>query len=1012
MQFNYSKLKDPEFFQENKLDPHSTHRFYRTREEAQRKDSSFRVSLNGIWKFHHAKNLGQVIENFMDTDYSCSDWDEIRVPAHIQMEGYGVPQYNNIQYPWDGSEQIEPNEIPEGFNPVASYVKYFRLPEAMAADAKFFISFKGAESGMALWLNGNYVGYSEDTFSAADFDLTAYINKDGVNKLAVQVYRFTSGSWLEDQDFFRFSGIFRDVVLYSTKNEHVDDWFVKAGLDESYVNGTLDIAIKGKGKAVLWLKDGDEVLYEATTDLPANLSAQLENVKKWSAEYPNLYTLEADIYDGEGNLSEFVTENVGFRRFEMINGIMHINGRRIVFHGANRHDFSALHGRAVTFEETKLDILTMKKNNLNALRTSHYPNNEWLYELCDIYGLYMIAETNMETHGTWDVIIRGGKPKEYAVPGSRENWLENVLSRCRTNFEANKNHPSIVIWSLGNESYSSLNIQKMGELFRSLDDTRLVHYEGANLDRDFDSSSDMESQMYTPAAKVKKWLDENPGKPFILCEYVHAMGNSLGAMMKYIELEEAEPRYQGGFIWDYIDQTILSKDRFGGEFYAYGGDSGEIPHDYEFSGNGIVFGDHTESPKMQEVKFAYQDVNFTFDEKGMTIKNKKLFTNLRDYNLVIKVELEGEKIDSAVVSVDIPPLSEGRVDYPVELPKSGGEYVLTASFVTKETTDFADCGHEVAFGQYVFTTPKGKRNAIPYGKLKYAIGTNNIGVKGDDFEIMFSAVKGGPISYKFGGREMLGVSPRPNFWRAPIDNDNGNMMTQRLGPWRIASTYAPFITDFWGTSFVDTSKFDFAATDTSVSLTYRYHLVQIAPDSVCEVRYTVYNCGRVQVDLDYSGAPDGTPYMPEFGMLFKLNADYDQLKWYGHGPAETYCDRNAGAKLSVYSGSVRDMMTRYHRVQECGNHTGVRWAEVTDKRGRGLRFSSEVMEFSALPWSPFEIENAAHEYELPAIHHTTVRVNYKQMGVAGDNSWGALPHEEYTIPAEKPIKFTFSFRGI
>lgn len=1015
MQFDYKKLKDPEFFAENKMEPHAACSYFRTKDEASYPNSSsYEVSLDGIWKFHYASNLTQIIPGFMEESYTCDGWDDIRVPAHIQMEGYGVPQYNNIQYPWDGSEPIEPDEIPETFNPVASYVKYFNLPECMKNDHKVCISFKGAESGIAVWLNGNYVGYSEDTFSPADFDLTQYIKREGQNKLAVQVFRFTSGSWLEDQDFFRFSGIFRSVVLYTAPKAHISDMFVKAGLDDSYKTGKLNIKLEGNAsKAILTLKDGDKPIWTSeSTNINEEIRADIENVLLWSAEYPNLYTLEIEVQGEDGTMSEFITQLVGFRRFEMIDGIMHINGKRIVFHGANRHDFSSLRGRAVTLEETELDVITMKQNNINAIRTSHYPNNSFLYDLCDIYGLYMIAETNMETHGTWDPIVREAKPKEYAVPGARPNWLENVLSRCRSNFGAYKNHASIVIWSLGNESYSSYNIQKMGELFRSLDDTRLVHYEGVISDREFDSSSDMESQMYTSAANVKKWIDENPGKPFILCEYVHAMGNSLGAMMKYIELEETEPRYQGGFIWDYIDQTILTKDRYGKEYYAYGGDSGEIPHDYEFSGNGITFGDHTPSPKMQDVRFCYQDVKFDFNDKAVKITNKKLFTNLSEYACVFMLEHEGELVNEFVMTADVAPLSEAVIDYPFELPETGGEYVLTVSFITREESIWSDSEHEMAFGQYVVNTPAAEPLRLSHSDLKCTVGLNNIGVKGDGFEILFSAVKGGPISYKYAGKQLLGISPRPNFWRAPIDNDNGNQMPVRLGVWRIASTYAPHMQSFWGSSFAKPEEFDFSSDGERVTLTFNYYLIQIAENCKCSVKYTVNKCGKVDVEMNYSGAPQGTPYMPEFGLLFRLNADYNQLKWYGHGPEETYCDRNAGAKLGVYSGAVRDMMTSYHRVQECGNHTGVRWAEVTDKLGRGLRFEGDSVELSALPWSPFEIENASHEYELPEIHHTTVRVNYMQMGVAGDNSWGALPHEEYIIPADKPINFHFSFKGI
>ena len=1049
MGFDVKKIHDPKFFKENCMAAHSDHVTYKNEAEAMEQNSSFRLSLDGIWKFHYAKNDAQTIPGFEAENYNCRPWDDIRVPAHIQMEGYDIPQYANIQYPWDGREDVWRDAVPTDFNPVASYVKYFTLPEGFIKNG-LYISFQGVESGFALWLNGSYVGYSEDSFTPSEFDLTPYV-KEGENKLAVKVFKWTSSSWCEDQDFYRFSGIFRSVYLYTMPKVHVYDLKVQPVVEESLENAklVLDMEICGKVETVEKSADdakmqnvsakitltgsrddskegvagsvsentifsetisfqsnntSDTIRFTDTGAATVHFEQQVSHPALWSAEHPDLYTLTVELFDESGNSVEFISQNIGFRRFEMKDGIMTLNGKRIVFKGVNRHEFSSKTGRAVSKEEVLQDIITMKQNNINAIRTCHYPDASGIYELCDRYGLYMIAENNLESHGSWDAASHGLVPKDTIVPGHNMDWEPMMLDRVNSCYQRDKNHPAILIWSVGNESYGGKVIFDMSEKFRAVDPHRLVHYEGIFNDRRYEGTSDMESQMYTSVENIEKFLAEHKEKPFICCEYTHAMGNSCGAMHKYTDLTDTEPRYQGGFIWDYIDQSILKKDRYGQEFQAYGGDCGERPTDYNFSGNGICYGGERDaSPKMQEVKFNYQNISVAFEGHTFTVVNKNLFADTSEYQCVVILQKNGTVVKKQKMDINVAPLSSGTYEIPFEIPDDA-EYAVTVSFVLREDTLWAEAGHEVAFGQKVYK--KEVKSAVPEKPLKVVRGKVNIGVKGDDFDCLFSLLNGGLVSYRYAGKEMIGKIPMPNFWRAPVDNDNGSMAPGRYAQWKIASMY---ISHRNGGMF-DNVPTTVEETEHSVTITYTYYM-PTTPASKCQVAYTVYGDGTVETKLTYDPV-EGLPDMPEFGMMFKLNADYDNVEWYGYGPEETYADRRHGAKLGIYKNKAADNMAKYLVPQECGNKVGVRYAKVTDDRGRGLLFSGDELSFSALPYTPHELENAAHPYELPQVHYTVVRVALAQMGVGGDDSWGAWVHPEYHIDVTKPLEFTFRFRGI
>jgi len=1022
MTFNYDKLKNPGYFRENRLDAHSIHKYYRNETEAESGYSSFLLSLNGIWKFSYAANIAMAPKDFFLPDFNCKCWDDISVPGHIQMQGYDKPQYVNVQWPWDGLYDIEPGEIPEDFNPVASYVKHFFVPEHMLGE-DLFISFQGVESGFAIWLNGSYVGYGLDGFTPSEFELTPYLI-DGENKLAVQVFKFTAGSWIEDQDFFRFSGIFRDVYLYSTPKVHVRDLKIETRLDDDFKSANLCVTmsfsdtVKATVEARLFYEN--ELVADANADFAASdessydtqVELHVQNPLLWSAEKPNLYRLELCVSDGDDVLSEIIVQDIGFRRFELIGNIMHINGKRIEFCGTNRHEFSCRSGRAITREQMEFDIITMKRHNINALRTSHYPNHPFTYELCDRYGLYVIDEVNMESHGRWHNITSTDLGLDAALPGDHPEWLDIVIDRVDSLFQRDKNHPSVIIWSLGNESWGGSNILKMAERFRSLDSTRLVHYEGLFYDPRYPDSSDMNSQMYTSPMALDKFLSENKEKPMIMCEYLHTMGNSGSVLHKYMELMTRYPHYQGGFIWDFIDQTLLKKDRYGKYFQAYGGDFDDRPCDYNFCGNGLLYGDRGLSPKLQTVKYNYQRLVADVKADKVIITNKNLFTSTSDYDCFVILERNGIEIDRKYLETNVAPLSGAEYPLPFDVPKQSGEYAITVSFCLKSDTVWESCGYEIAFGQHVVNVINHAQlpEAVCSKSLKVVCGTQSIGVHGEHFTVLFSKTKGGLSSYKYGGREFIKSVAKPNFWRAPVDNDIGNLMPFRYSQWKIASLYGSHaLPPEDGSLYIEQADPVVESKTDSAMVTFKYYLPTI-PACECEVKYTITADGTVSVELTCE--PKGLPPMPEFGMLFKLDADYEYLEWYGMGPEENYIDRVTGARLGIFRNKVTENMAKYLVPQECGNKVGVRYAKLTDSAGRGIVFTGDEMEFSALPFTPHELENAMHDFELPQVHYTVVRANLRQMGIAGDQSWGARTHEEYLLPTDEKLNFTFSFKGI
>jgi beta-galactosidase len=1024
---------NPEIFQINRLPARNSAISYQSVEAALAGDmtkSDKYLSLNGPWKFSFATNPASRSEKFYETSFDASGWPEITVPSNWQFQGYDYPQYTNTVYPWVGKEDLKPPFAPTEYNPVGSYLKTFTLPENWQGQP-VFISFQGVESAFYVWLNGDLVGYSEDSFTPAEFDLTPYL-APGQNKLAVEVYRWSDASWLEDQDFWRLSGIFREVYLFTTRDRHIYDFFVNTNLDAQYRNAELSVRANliAYGEANLEGISLEATLYDAgqpggqpifanapfsvtQEGAPGYYNRQLvipvENPLKWSAEYPNLYSLVLTVKSAAGELIEAVGCKVGFRKFELKDGLMQINGKPISFKGTDRHEFSPWTGRAAVYEDMLKDIQLLKAYNLNAVRTSHYPNHPAWYDLCDQFGIYLIDETNLETHGTWNAAsIAAGT----VLPDSKPEWEPACLDRCLSMFQRDKNHPSVLLWSLGNESYVGDIFLKMHDFLKKADPSRLVHYEGVVHDptRQYDAASDIESRMYTHVDAIEEYARNNPPKPFILCEYAHAMGNSCGGLHKYWDLFERYPVLQGGFIWDWVDQAIYKKSPEGIEFLGYGGDFGDVPNDGNFSGNGLIFADRTVSPKLFEVKKCYQSIKVeAIDlEKGLfRVHNRYLFTNLKEFSLDWQLAKNGVTVQEGRTTLELGEGRTGEVTLPYSQPhsQSGEEYILTVIFRLKEAAPWAEAGHEVAFEQFSLphtAEAPGQAGSGGNSPVQVTDTSDHLEVFGDNFTARFDKANGALVSYKVGGKELLRQGLAPNFWRASIDNDRGNKLPERCATWRSAGAERQLLQFFWKKQ------------GGQVEVTTNYILPTTTP-SFCTLAYSVRSSGEIEVRLELAPGSD-LPEIPEIGVLFEMDQTFDTVAWYGKGPHETYWDRQTGAKIGLYSGKVAEQFVPYLRPQECGNKVEVRWASLTGPAQTGLKVSGpanfDTFELNALPYTASELEGAAHPYQLPASTKTVVRVNYKQMGVGGDDSWGAKTHPEYTLYANRNYAFSFVLKGL
>lgn len=1014
-------LENPEIFEINREKAHSDHNF-KTLEGELKQD------LCGSWDFYYSETLENRPVDFFKEDFDISEFKKIQVPGHIQLQGYGKPQYVNVQYPWEGKEDIVPPAIPSK-NPVGSYVKYFDVEKSLL-NKETFISFQGVEPAFSLWLNGNYIGYSEDSFTPSEFNITPYL-KEKNNKLAVEVYRYSSASWLEDQDFWRFFGIFREVYLYAIPEIHVRD--IKTIADFDYENQTgiltwdLEIIQNKKTKS----ENTEYKINVELKDIQNNIifsgegisgTVNLKKINPWSAEDPYLYDFEISIVSKDEKLIEKSNINVGFRRFELKNEIMCINGKRIVFKGVDRHEWNAETGRAITKSDMEFDVKFLKQNNINAVRTSHYPNNSYWYKLCDEYGIYLIDETNLETHGT---CIE--QTIAHNVPGSVPEWKAAVLDRANSLYQRDKNHPSVIIWSLGNESHCGDNIASMAEFFHSVDKTRLVHYEGIVWNRKYDSITDMESRMYAKPADIEEYLKTKPKKPFLSCEYMHSMGNSLGGMSLYTDLEDKYEKYQGGFIWDYIDQGLWQTLPNNEKVLAYGGDFDDRQTDYGFCTNGIIYADRKPSPKMQEVHQLYSNIKLQIKNKKLIIKNDNLFINTSSYCFRFVLENNGKFIAEEKQFLNVKPSTTESFDIPENLllkakevhnnwknnstSTENLEIVITVFAELNKKTKWAEIGHKISFAQEILISEKNqnllkKLKEDINEKPKIVYGAFAVGIHGKDFSIIFDKREGGLSSLVYNEKEYITRVPKISFHRAATDNDVGCGFHNASAQWKIAGQNSRLI----GSNFTTNEEERF------LNAVYDFESGS-NPSFKFTVSYKAYFDGHIEVKADFPGienADNLLKELPIFAIDFKLKYENHNFEYFGFGPDENYVDRCKGAKLGLYTNTAEKNLSGYLNPQECGNRMEVRFLKVFDNEQNGLIFTAKnaPFEMSVLPNSSYELENALHLHELQKQKYTWVRIASKQMGVGGDDSWGAPVHDEYKIQSKDSQTIHFTIHKI
>ena len=1000
-------LTDATVFEVNRTPVHSNHKCF-THDPQSGEYSDLTQSLDGEWRVEivQASDIDFNEEPFVAENFDDSAFYRTQVPGHLQMAGLLKNKYVNIQYPWDGHENpLEPN-VPEN-NHVALYRKKFvvskRLADTKESGGSVSIVFHGMATAIYVWVNGLFAGYGEDGFTPNEFDITDLLH-DGENVVAVACYEYSSASWLEDQDFWRLHGLFRSVELTAQPHVHVVNMQLEADWDAESGTASLDAALSVRNASdaatiSATLKDSEgNVVWETSTNADANTtfaSGSLQGLEPWSAESPSLYELEVNVIDQAGDIVEAVVQKVGFRRFRIENGIMTLNGKRVVFKGADRHEFDAKRGRSITEQDMIDDVIFCKRHNINAIRTSHYPNQERWYDLCDEYGIYLIDETNLETHGSWclpgDVVTA-----ETAVPGSKARWEGACVDRVNSMMRRDYNHPSVVIWSLGNESYTGDVFRAMYKHVHDIDPNRPVHYEGMTKNRDYDDVTDIETRMYEHADVVEEYLKNDPQKPYISCEYMHAMGNSVGNLDEYTALERY-PHYQGGFIWDFIDQAIYASQPDGSTRLCYGGDFGDRPSDYEFSGNGLVFADRTPAPKAQEVKQLYSNVHIDVTDRSVSIKNDNLFISTGGYQFVLRILADGEPVWQSERRFDVPADSACTfdVEWPVDLYRANAnELVLEVSQRLAEATDWAPAGYELAFGQTVVAGTKAAEDAALPADGIVTVGRWNAGVQGSGREILLSRTQGGLVSYTFDGHEFVLRRPAITTFRALTDNDRGAGHGFERAQWMAAGRYARCVDNVIEQVDEDTLK-----------AVYTYELATPQRTKVT-VEYTADTAGRLNLHVEYPGESGDLPTIPAFGIEWTLPVQYSNLRFFGAGPEETYQDRKH-AKLGVWSTDAFKDHAPYLMPQETGNHEEVRWAEITDENGHGLRVSrangAAPFAVSLQPYSSFMIEEAQHQDELPAPKHMFLRVLAAQMGVGGDDSWMSPVHSQYHIPADQPI---------
>lgn len=972
--------------------------------------SPFIINLNGLWRFNWVRKPADRPVNFYKSDFDDTQWDEIEVPANWELQGYGVPIYTDVAYPFPSN----PPYVPHDYNPVGSYRKTFTIPSEWE-ERNVFVHFGGVRSAYYLWINGEFIGYSQDSKTPTEFNITDYIKLGQSNNISLEVYRWSDGSYLEGQDYWKLSGIERDVYLYATPQTYIKDIFAKSDLDKTYNYGLFDIEIKinsptkhftvnfeireNSNKRSVFVFSSKNIEHIHHGEYIKNVSdIKIQNIKKWTAETPKLYALVVYLSDEQDNIIDAVSTKIGFRKIEIKNKQLNINGVPITIRGVNRHEHDVTNGRVITKESMIQDIQLMKQFNINAVRCSHYPNRREWYELCDLYGLYVIDEVNLEAHGSDPY-----NPQKTLA--DKPKWKHAFMERTKAMVERDKHHPSIIAWSLGNETGYGQNFRETYQWVKKRDPSRPVQSEDAGKT----GYTDIYCPMYKSPNFIEDYAKSDNSMPLILCEYAHAMGNSVGNLQDYWNVIDKYPNLQGGFIWDWVDQTFLKYDEEGNYYWAYGGDMGEsgIQNDSNFCANGLVQADRFLNPHIWEVKKVYQPIMFeAVDRERSVIKvsNRYDFLNFSNFRFEWNIKADGKEIYRDDFSaIEIKPHESRMVflTFPNITPEPGTEYYLTIEAVTKNENNLVPEGHVVAWEQFKIPVESLKIPRILSANSE--ISTQELDglmiISGKKFRAIFDKQKATITSYNFEGSELLKEGPKLNLWRPPTDNDLGNGMPARCAAWK----------DIANRSTIE--KINFIHSDTSVQV--KTSFIDSITNSNYKINYTIYNDGAIGITSFFSSPKMNLPEIPRIGLQIILPADFDSLSWTGRGPHESYWDRKTGAAIDLYKGAVWDQYHPYVRPQENGNKTDVRWMALFNDQGTGLMaIGRPTISSSAHQFYQEDLDHPGkdapqkHLNDIQPKDIITWNIDYKQMGVGGDNSWGAKTHREYTL---SPGNYSYHF---
>ena len=1031
----YKEWQDPTINQVNRAPMHATFFAYESVEASKldKQLSDNYVDLNGTWKFNWQKDAVNYVSDFFKPSYNDESWGVMPVPGMWELNGYGDPQYTNIPYAWDRQYKNNPPYVPIKDNHIGYYRREIEVP-ANWNGRQVMIHIGAASSNMYLWVNGKYVGYSEDNKLEEEFDITPYV-KPGKNLIAMQVFRWCDGTYLEDQDYFRYAGIARDCYLYSRNKTHIEDINVNTDLDAQYKDATLTVDIKAKGSATIALElidaQGNVVASQNVAAKAATKATfNVENPLKWTAETPNLYTLRATVKAGSNTL-EVIPVRVGFRKVEIKNAQLLVNGQPVLIKGADRHELDPDGGYVISRERMLQDAKIFKQFNLNAVRTCHYPDDEYWYEICDIYGIYVTAEANIESHGM------GYGPATLAKNAS---FNKAHIERNERNVARNYNHPSVIVWSLGNEAGMGQNFKDAYNYVKKMDPSRPIHYERA-LSEDFDIAgegyTDITCPMYADYNYTEMYgQNKEATRPLIQCEYAHAMGNSEGGFAEYWELIRKYPNVQGGYIWDFVDQSIRWTGKNGKQIWAYGGDFNKTDAtDQNFCDNGLISPDRVPNPHMYEVGYYYQNIWTTLKGSSLEIYNENFFIDLSNYRLEWKLVRNGEVQKTGIINdLKVAPQQKATVDIALgEVPNDGAEYFVNVYYTLKDKEPLLPAGHIAAKQQLAVKAATACTLACEKTKKPCTVvpevadnDVNYLIVKGNNFQIDFNKHNGYLCSYVVNGDEMLaeGAELTPNFWRAPTDNDFGANLQRKYAAWK-----NPTIT-------LESLKNEQKDNKTIVSA--EYNMPQVA--AKLALTYVITNDGVVTVTqkmtVDQAKAKayrESNPYgykkrdapvaegevrtqesdMFRFGMQLPLKQAFENLKYYGRGPVETYIDRKDSEFLGIYESTVTDELYSYIRPQETGNHVDLRWWNITKPGGHGLTvvaekpFSASALHYTIESLDEGIAKRNLHTPEIEPANLTNVCIDLVQCGLGCVNSWGAIPRDEYLVKYQD-YEFTFT----